>query len=221
MDDETIRTHILDKLAFEPGLLATDIIVFVKDGIATLSGRVRSYAEKHLAEEAVKNVCGVKAVAEELIVDLNTSLQRNDAAIAEAIAHAFEWDVAIIPPGKIKVVVENGNVELTGEVDDYYQKERATKCIRYLYGIKNIFNRITLKPPKSNINPENISKEIMREFQRNASIDARNVVIKVDGSKVTLKGKIRSWVEKREAEKAAWSLVGVSEVKDELILSFI
>ncbi|MDP3372462.1 MAG: BON domain-containing protein [Candidatus Paracaedibacteraceae bacterium] len=220
MNDETIRTHILDKLEFEPGLMANDIIVFVKDAIVVLSGRVRSYAEKHLAEETVKNVRGVKAVAEEIIVDLHASLLRSDVDIAQAIVRTLEWDVSIIPPEKIKVVVENGNVELTGEVDDYYQKERAFKCIRYLYGVKNIVNRITFKPPQSNISAELVSKEIMKEFHRNASIDAKNIIVQVDGSMVTLKGKIHSWFEKREAEKAAWSVRGVSSVKVELTLSF-
>ena len=220
MDDETIRINILDKLTYEPGLRPGDIIVFVKDGIATLSGRVRTYSEKHLAEQAAKNVRGVKAVAEEIIVDSETSLQRNDMEIAEAVVHALEWDVSIIPPGKVKVAVENGNVELTGEVSEYYQKERATKCIRFLYGIKNIINHITVKPAKPAITPKEIFDQIVKEFHRNASIDAKNINIEVDGSKVILKGKIRSWIEKKEAEKAAWSVVGVTSVKDELILSF-
>lgn len=60
----------------------------------------------------------------------------------------------------------------------------------------------------------------MREFQRNTSIDARTIIVEVVGSKVTLKGKIRSWVEKREAEKAAWSVPGVTSVNDALILNF-
>ena len=175
MEDDTIRTNVLDKLTFEPGLRPEDIIVFVKDGIVTLSGRVRTYSEKYLAEQAAKNVRGVKAVAEEIIVDIKTSLQRSDTAIAEAAVHALEWDVSIIPPGKVKVAVENGNVELTGEVDEYYQKERATKCIRFLYGIKNIINHITVRPTKPVVTPKEIFDQIMKEFHRNASIDAKNI----------------------------------------------
>lgn len=220
MDDATIKMNVMDKLSFEFKIKSQNIIVFVEKGVVTLSGRVRSYNEKYLAEQAAKNVKGVKAVAEELTVDLDSSLTRSDVAIADAVLNALAWDVSLIPAGKIKVVIENGNVELTGEVEEYYQKERAAKCIRYLYGIRNIINHLTVKPSKIVVDSHKVSNEIMREFQRTASLDAKNIHVQVDGSKVTLKGTVRSWAEQKEARKAAQSVRGVTEVEDKLVLSF-
>lgn len=221
MDDVTIKANVIGKLIFEPDIKSQNINVFVENGIVTLSGKVRTYTEKYLAEQASKNLRGVKAVVEELTVDLESSLQRSDTEIAQAVINSLEWDIALIPAEKIKVFVENGNVELTGEVEECYQKDRATKCIRYLYGIQNISNHIIVKPSQKIVDPSKVSNEIMREFQRNASLDAKAIHVEVSGSKVILKGTVRSWVEQKEARKAARSVKGVTEVEDKLMLSFL
>jgi osmotically-inducible protein OsmY len=220
MEDLVIKKNVEAKLAFEPGLSSNNIIVFVGNGIVTLTGRVKSYTEKYLAEQVVRDVRGVRAVVEELVVDLDASMQRNDAVVAESVLYALSSDVSLIPADKIKVIVQNGHVELTGEVDSSYQKERAKQCIRYVYGVRNINNLIKLKPFGEEIDPKLVSDEIMREFHRNASIDAKSIRVDVDGGKVTLKGTVRSWAEEKEARKAAWSVKGVTEVEDKLILSF-
>ncbi|MES2607639.1 MAG: BON domain-containing protein [Pseudomonadota bacterium] len=221
MDDAAIAVEVIDKLMFEPGLRSHNIIVLVKDGIVTLNGSVRTYVEKYLTEQATKNLRGIKNVIDKLEVELDTSLQRSDIAIAEAIVNAIAWDASIKPTGNVEVTVENGSVILTGEVDDYYQKKRAAKCIKHMRGIKNIINHIMVRPIKISVDPQDVSKQIMREFQRNASLDAKIIHVVVDGSKVTLKGTVRSWAEKKEAHKAAWSVPGVTEVNDELVLGYV
>lgn len=218
MQDITIREYVLEKLNFEQGLRAKNIMISVENGIVTLSGRVRTYCEKYLAEQATKNVRGVKAVVEELIVDVDAPLQRSDKEIAAAVVEALEADVSLMPPAKIKVVVENGKVELTGEVDEYYKKQQAFKCVKNLYGVSNVFNYIVVGSTHKTIDPKNVTHQIVREFQRNAVIDAKNIEVAVDGSKVILRGIVRSWAEEKEARKAAWSVPGVTEVKDELVL---
>lgn len=218
MDDAIIREYVLEKLNFEQGLRAQNIIVSVENGIITLSGRVRTYCEKYLAEQASKNVRGVKAVVEELIVDIDAPLQRSDKEIAAAVIQALEADVSLMPPEKIKIVVENGKVELTGEVDEYYKKQQAFRCVKNLYGVSNIFNYIVVNSSIKAVDQKNVTQQIIREFQRNAVLDAKNIEIAIDGSKVILKGTVRSWAEEKEARKAAWSIPGVTEVKDELVL---
>lgn len=218
MDDAIIREYVLEKLNFEQGLRAQNIIVSVENGIVTLSGRVRTYCEKYLAEQTSKNVRGVKAVVEELIVDIDAPLQRNDKEIAAAVIQALEADVSLMPPEKIKIVVENGKVELTGEVDEYYKKQQAFRCVKNLYGVSNIFNYIVVNSSIKAVDQKNVTQQIIREFQRNAVLDAKNIEIAIDGSKVILKGTVRSWAEEKEARKAAWSIPGVTEVKDELVL---
>jgi osmotically-inducible protein OsmY len=218
MNDTIIREYVFEKLNFEQGLRAQNIMISVEDGIVTLSGRVRTYCEKYLAEQATKNVRGVKAVVEELVVDVDAPLQRSDKEIAAAVVQALEADVSLMPPEKIKVVVENGKVELTGEVDEYYKKQQAFKCVKNLYGVSNIFNYIVVNSADKAIDPKNVTHQIVREFQRNAVLDAKNIEVAIDGSKVILRGIVRSWAEEKEARKAAWSVPGVTEVKDELVL---
>ncbi|MES2608393.1 MAG: BON domain-containing protein [Pseudomonadota bacterium] len=218
MNDTIIQQYVFEKLNFEQGLRSQNIIVSVEEGIVTLSGRVRTYCEKYLAEQATKNVRGVKAVVEELVVDMEAPLQRSDKEIARAVVQALEADVSLASPEKIKIVVENGKVELTGEVDEYYKKQQAFKCIRNLYGVRNIFNYIVVNSSHVGIDPKNVTNQIVREFQRNAVLDAKNIEVAIDGSKVILRGIVRSWAEEKEARKAAWSVVGVTEVKDELVL---
>ncbi len=221
MDDAAIALEVIDKLRFEPGLRAKNIIVLVKDGIVTLTGKAGTYAERHLAEQAAKCVRGVINVIDELVVELDLSHQRSDIEIAADVVRTLANDVVFMSGGEIEVEVENGNVILTGEVDERYQKKRATKSIRNLYGIKHITNNIKINPKQTAINPDEVSKQIMREFQRNASLDAKIIQVVVDGSKVTLKGTVRSWAEKKEAQKAAWSVNGVTEVKDDLVLGYV
>jgi osmotically-inducible protein OsmY len=213
MINDTLKTNVHNKLAFEPGLNSNNINMSVENGIVTLSGTVRTFFEKKLAEKAVQNVRGVKGVLEEL----RASTQRSDKEIAEAAIRTLEWDV-VIPKDKIQVTVENGEIRLTGEVAQQYQKEKAYHDVRSLYGVKNIFNHIEIK---SSVSSQEISKKIMREFQRNAVLDAKNVQVQTEGSRVVLKGKVRSWAEFSEAKKAAWSVPGVTEVKEELSIVYL
>jgi osmotically-inducible protein OsmY len=218
MNDTIIREYVFEKLNFEQGLRAQNIVISVENGIVTLSGRVRTYCEKYLAEQATKNVRGVKAVVEELVVDVDAPLQRSDKEIAAAVVQALEADVSLMPPEKIKVVVENGKVELTGEVDEFYKKQQAFECVKNLYGVTNVFNYVVVNSAAKAIDPKNVTHQIVREFQRNAVLDAKSIEVAIDGSKVILRGIVRSWAEEKEARKAAWSVPGVTEVKDELVL---
>ncbi|MDP4725517.1 MAG: BON domain-containing protein [Alphaproteobacteria bacterium] len=218
MNDTIIREYVFEKLNFEQGLRAQNIMISVENGIVTLSGRVRTYCEKYLAEQATKNVRGVKAVVEELVVDVDAPLQRSDKEIAAAVVQALEADVSLMPPEKIKVVVENGKVELTGEVDEFYKKQQAFECVKNLYGVTNVFNYVVVNSAAKAIDPKNVTHQIVREFQRNAVLDAKSIEVAIDGSKVILRGIVRSWAEEKEARKAAWSVPGVTEVKDELVL---
>jgi osmotically-inducible protein OsmY len=98
-----------------------------------------------------------------------------------------------------------------------YQKVQAEKAVRDLYGVTTVINNIKVKP---SISPSEVKDKIIKEFERNARIDANNIKVEVDGSKVTLKGSIQNFTERREAKNAAWSVSGISEVRDELTFSW-
>lgn len=212
--DLEIQKDVVDQLMWEPILNATEIGVSVKHGVVTLSGRVDNYAKKMAAEHAVRKVAGVKAVAEEILVGIAPDFHRTDTEIAEAVLCSLKWNL-FVPEEDIKVKVEGGYVSLEGEVTWDYQRQFAKKSIEHLPGIKMVYNFITIKPV---ISPVNVKEKIAAAFGRSATIDAEKINVEVDGGKVTLMGKVRSFAEQQDAVDAAWAAPGVIEVVNRLEL---
>ena len=215
--DEEIFKYVTQKLEFDPRINSSNIIVAVKDGIVTLTGSVNTYAAKSMVENDVKSIRGVKGIAEELKVDFyGQQRERTDTDIARVARDALEWNV-MIPDEKIQVIVEGGIITLTGEVPQNYQRESAVSAVRYLQGVKNVINRIKLKP---SINPSEVRSKILNEFERNARIDASKISIEIENSKIILRGTVRSWAEHKEATKAAWSIPGIANVENLIRVSY-
>ncbi|AEV97611.1 ornithine aminotransferase [Niastella koreensis] len=197
--DMEIRKDVMDQLMWEPILGGTQIGVSVKNGVVTLSGKVNIYSQKMAAEYAVKKVVGVKAVAEEIGVGTLPLFRKSDVELADAVLHALKWNM-LVPDERIMVKVEDGIVSLEGEVDWDYQRTAAMKSIDSLAGLIAVHNFITLKPA---ITTANIKQKIIAAFERIATIDAEKIVVEVDGGKVTLSGKVRSFAEQEDAINAA------------------
>lgn len=158
----------------------------------------------------------MKAVTDELKVDLPSQHILNDTDIAREPINALQWDVRV-PSERIKVKVMNGGVTLEGEVDFKYQQDAASIAVRNLIGVKGVLNLITIKPPA--VMPSEIKAKIDSALERAAEVDASHIKVNVVNDKVVLHGRVSSWAERKEAERAAWSAPGVRAVEDDLVIA--
>ena len=213
--DSEIERDVVEELKWNPDLDSTDIAVTVKDGVVTLAGFVKSYVDKTEAEVAAKRVAGVVAVANDIAVRLPATDERPDPEIARQAVASLRSQLPISAE-RIKVVVKNGWVTLEGTVEWHYQRNIAEAAVGYIRGVKSVTNLIGLRPRAE---PIEIKKRIEEAFRRSAEIDAKHITVEANGIEVVLKGSVRSWTEREEAERAAWAAPGVTKVEDRLAVS--
>ena len=213
--DAEIRDDVINELHWDPQVTEPEAIgVAVKDGAVTLTGHVPSYAEKLAAARAAERVYGVKAVANDLKVQLSRAL-RDDSDIAKAIAHILQWNVQI-PEGKVHARVENGWVTLAGEVDYDYQRREVERIVNHVRGVAGVQNFIIVRPPAS---PEAVEAAIEQAFRREAEVDARHVKVEVTDHTAKLYGHVHSMREASAAAAAAAAAPGIAEVDSHLVVA--
>jgi osmotically-inducible protein OsmY len=210
MPDFALKQRVLDELAWQPGFDEAHIGVTVRGGVVTLSGHVRSYAEKCLAERAAGRVRGVRAIAEELEIRYPSTLDHGDEDMAKRALDIISWDLSL-PKDRVKIRIEKGWVTLAGDVDWRFQKQAAEADIRNLQGVMGVSNAIEIRPK---VRAGDVEKQIKAAFGRNAEFDAENIVIIADGRTVTLTGQVGSYYERTLAAETAWSAPGVTQVHD-------
>jgi osmotically-inducible protein OsmY len=213
--DNEIERDVRDELKWNPDLDDSDIAVSVKDGVVTLAGFTKSYTDRLEAEIAAKRVTGVRAVANDIEVRLPAIDQRPDPDIARDAVAALKAELPI-SYDRIKVVLKDGWVTLEGGVEWQYQKTTAENAVRRVKGVKGVTNIITVKPK---VQPTELQRKILDAFRRNAEVDANRITVEANGSEVVLKGTVRSWIEREEAERVAWSAPGVTRVEDRIVVS--
>jgi osmotically-inducible protein OsmY len=212
MNDKSLRQAVIDELEWEPRVDASHIGVAVEDGVVTLTGHVESYAGKNAAEEAVKHVHGVKAIAQEIQVRMPGDKQSADDQIAKRALDIIAWN-CWIPEDKVKVKVQNGHVTLSGEVDWHYQRDNAEDAVRKLSGIKGVANTIQIKP---RANSTNVKQRIEDALKRSAEVEADAINVSVFDGRVTLSGKVKTFFERDLVERTVWMAPGVVAVNDKI-----
>lgn len=215
MNDLDLKKEVQEALDWEPALDARAINVSVKDGIVTLTGSVPNYPEKHVAEKSAGLVRGVKAVAGELAIALPAINSRTDQEIAQAAANAIAWNT-LLANTKIQVLVDKGRITLEGSVNRDYQRQSAGRSVRYLAGVRDVNNHIVVRPVAEEVA---VKSQIEAALVRHARLDADRILVEVRGDRVILSGTVQSWIERAEAERAAWASPGVGEVDNGIIVN--
>src|ERR1700733_1753604 len=214
-DDTQLQSSVLAELKWRPSVDSAHIGVTADDGIVTLTGQVQHYTEKLAAENAAKEVLGVRGIANDIKVEPEGSLKQSDKDIAAAAIGALKWDFEV-PDGRVKVVVNDGWVTLDGTVDWQFQRDAADRCVRYLRGVVGVTNEISIKPSAKWID---VKIKIEDAFRRNADLDARRISVVTSDGRVTLTGTVRTWSERDAAVSSAWAAPGVTRVEDDLVIS--
>ena len=212
--DATLKADVMAELNWDPVVKDAPVGVIVQDGVVTLTGHLRSHAQKRAVEHAVRRVKGVRALAVEMEVQLPAEHERTDADVALAAERALEWNV-LVPDDKIRVLVENAAITLSGQVEWQYQRQAAEDSVRDLMGVRSVANQVLVRPK---FTPADVEAKIESALKRQAEREARQIEILANGSEVTLRGSVHSWAERRAAEGAAWSAPGVAHVVNNLLV---
>lgn len=192
---------------------AANIGVAVDEGVVSLSGEVRSYAQKVAAAKAALRTRGVTAVANDIVVRY-AGRKATDAEIAEAARNVLAWS-ALVPKDAVKIEVRDGVVTLSGVVDWDYQRQAAKRAVEEMTDVEGVFSTINLKPRASATETQAMVK---RAILRNASLDAKTISVTVVGNKAILHGNVSSYAEKKQAEHAAWSSPHVTAVENKITI---
>jgi len=211
-EDHKLQAAVQARLDLDPSINSSHIGVGAREGIVTVSGHVPSLHERSSAERAAGQVKGVKAVINELVVELPGLSSTSDEQIAERAYARLASNVSV-PLDRLHIAVKDGAITLHGDVDWPFQLQAAIHDLELLEGVREIRSDAQIRPP---VEAEHVHDKIKQALARIAPLDAERIRVAAQGSRVTLSGQVTSWHEKSLAESTAWCVPGVSQVSNEI-----
>jgi osmotically-inducible protein OsmY len=213
MADRQLRETVTRQIEWEPMVKSNDVSVSVTDGVVSLAGFVHTYLERTAAERAAKSVYGVTSIATD--IEVRPVHSRTDPEIARDVAEALKLH-ALVPEGKVKVSVRDGWVTMEGTVEWNYERNTAESVVHAVEGVRGIVNQISVA---CHVSPSLVKEKIEDALRRSAEVDSKQIKVDAHDTKVVLSGNVRSWLEREEAERAAWAAPGVTNVEDNLVIA--
>jgi len=139
-----------------------------------------------------------------------------DADIARSAQSVLRW-TKLLPPGCVKVKVDNGWITLSGDVEWEFQKKAAVRAVHHLAGVTGVSDMMTTNSPLS---AAVVKAEIELALRRAARTDAKEISVEVRGNDVTLSGSVYSLSERELVRSSAWATPGVRNVVDNMTVAF-
>jgi osmotically-inducible protein OsmY len=212
--DHKLQKLVLEALDFDPDIDCSRIGVGVRGGIVTLSGHVGSNLEKRKAEITAGCVPGVRAVIDDVLVELPGRTQTEDEQIAEHCLEELSADQAI-SLDRIHISVADGIVTVHGDVDHEQERGRIDAILSKLSFVHRLVNELVVKPP---VKAGFVREKVRQALQPISPINAEKVEVETMGTRVILKGAVNSWHERGLAESAARSVPGVTSLDNRIVV---
>jgi osmotically-inducible protein OsmY len=212
--DSQIQQDVMNEIKWDPSLQSSQVMASTHDGIVSLSGSVTHFYERSQAERAAQRVGGVRAVVDQIEVNMMGSYVYTDQQIAESALTALKASYSV--PKDVKVAVEKGWITLSGESEWDYQRKAAKDAVGQLMGVCGVKNNILIK---SKTLPSDIQTRIEQALKRSAESEGRKISVSISGDIATLTGNVHSISEMQDAGHAAWMAPGIMSVENHLKIS--
>jgi osmotically-inducible protein OsmY len=138
-NDDEIAQRALRILAWSSAAAPGAIQVKVQDGFVTLSGKVEWNYQRQAAELAVRGLSGVAGVINSVTLQPRASAVDVEDRIRSALKRHAEVEAA-----RIRVSIEDGRVELRGEVDDWGERIAVERAAWSVPGVRAVEDNLRI-----------------------------------------------------------------------------
>lgn len=207
--DQSITAAISRLLATRPSIASHLPEVQTHEGVVTLRGSVPNLLVYDWLEAAVKTLCGVRAVVNELTVHVPVV---PDSVLRSDVTQALADDPATrdLP---LTSLAQKGTVKVRGQVRTWAEKQLALRVIRGVRGVRAITDQIAYGlevPPYSD---ERLAAHLRDLLAWDVRANTDRVSIGVRSGVITLTGSVGTAAEHRHVVDVAWS-TGAFAVND-------